>query len=49
MSLIKIPISGILFEAELVVVPGAAGLVIFAHGSGSGRGSPRDKFVAGRV
>ncbi|HET9977335.1 MAG TPA: alpha/beta fold hydrolase [Burkholderiaceae bacterium] len=26
--------------------PQAAGLVVFAHGSGSGRGSPRNRFVA---
>ena len=34
-------------QGEVSVPPGAAGLVIFAHGSGSGRLSPRNRFVAG--
>jgi len=33
-------------EGDLNVPPGATGLVIFAHGSGSGRLSPRNRFVA---
>ena len=33
-------------EALLGVPPGARGIVIFAHGSGSGRLSPRNNFVA---
>ncbi len=36
-------------EGELVVPPGAAGLVLFAHGSGSSRRSPRNTFVAERL
>jgi putative phosphoribosyl transferase len=31
---------------ELVMVPNALGIVIFAHGSGSSRNSPRNRFVA---
>lgn len=31
---------------ELIVPDGAAGLVLFAHGSGSSRHSPRNRFVA---
>lgn len=31
---------------ELALVPGARGLVIFAHGSGSSRHSPRNRLVA---
>src|SRR5688572_21305731 len=31
---------------HLVVPPGAGGVVVFAHGSGSGRHSPRNTFVA---
>jgi hypothetical protein len=31
---------------DLLVPPRAAGLVIFAHGSGSGRHSPRNRAVA---
>jgi putative phosphoribosyl transferase len=34
-------------EAALVVPDGAAGLVVFAHGSGSSRFSPRNRYVAG--
>jgi putative phosphoribosyl transferase len=33
----------------LSVPPGAAGVVLFAHGSGSGRLSPRNQFVAGAL
>ncbi|MCL5996232.1 MAG: dienelactone hydrolase family protein [Chloroflexi bacterium] len=33
-------------EGELVVAGGARGAVIFAHGSGSSRRSPRNQFVA---
>lgn len=33
-------------EGELKVPAGATGIVLFAHGSGSGRHSPRNKFVA---
>jgi dienelactone hydrolase len=33
-------------EGELIVPPAAAGLVIFAHGSGSSRHSPRNQAVA---
>ena len=35
--------------ADLVVPPGAKGLVIFVHGSGSSRRSPRNVLVAGEL
>lgn len=35
--------------AELVVPPQPAGVVVFAHGSGSGRDSPRNRAVAGSL
>lgn len=35
--------------ADLVVPPGAAGVVLFAHGSGSSRHSPRNRFVAAQL
>ena len=35
-----------LLRGDLVVPPGARGLVLFAHGSGSSRRSPRNRFVA---
>ena len=33
-------------EGDLTVPPGAAGIVLFAHGSGSSRHSPRNRYVA---
>jgi len=36
-------------EGDLGIPEGAAGVVLFAHGSGSGRHSPRNQFVAGRL
>src|SRR3989338_972622 len=33
-------------KGDLVVPPGALGVVLFAHGSGSSRLSPRNRFVA---
>jgi predicted phosphoribosyltransferase/dienelactone hydrolase len=36
-------------EGLLMVSPGAKGLVIFAHGSGSGRLSPRNNYVARKL
>jgi dienelactone hydrolase len=44
--IVHIPINSIELEGELLVPPDAKGLVIFAHGSGSSRHSPRNKFVA---
>jgi dienelactone hydrolase len=43
---VKIPADGADLGGELLVPPLAAGLVIFAHGSGSSRHSPRNQFVA---
>jgi dienelactone hydrolase len=39
--------SGVVLEGNLAVPVGAEGVVLFAHGSGSGRHSPRNKLVAG--
>ena len=33
-------------SGDLVVPPGASGIVLFAHGSGSSRHSPRNRYVA---
>lgn len=41
-----IPVDDVELEGELVVPDGASGVVIFAHGSGSSRHSPRNNFVA---
>ncbi|MFB6124282.1 MAG: dienelactone hydrolase family protein [Haloferacaceae archaeon] len=44
--LVSIPTDGVELEGELAVPDGAEGLVVFAHGSGSSRKSPRNNFVA---
>lgn len=36
-------------EGELIIPAGAQGVVLFAHGSGSSRYSPRNQFVAGTI
>jgi pimeloyl-ACP methyl ester carboxylesterase len=45
-DLVSIPVDGVELEGELAIPSGAAGLVVFAHGSGSSRKSPRNTFVA---
>jgi pimeloyl-ACP methyl ester carboxylesterase len=44
-----ITVAGVLLEADLVVPENARGVVLFAHGSGSGRHSPRNRFVASEL
>ena len=41
-----IPADGILLEGELGIPTNAKGVVLFAHGSGSSRHSPRNQYVA---
>lgn len=41
-----VPAGGALLDGDLGVPPGAQGVVVFAHGSGSGRHSPRNRYVA---
>ena len=43
---LRMEIGDVLLDADLAMAPDAAGLVIFAHGSGSGRASPRNRMVA---
>lgn len=43
---IEISAAGQRLQGTLTVPPGAAAVVLFAHGSGSGRFSPRNQFVA---
>lgn len=45
-SEIRIAIGRVELEGELTVPQGATGIVLFAHGSGSGRHSPRNQYVA---
>jgi putative phosphoribosyl transferase len=42
----KIPVSNVVVEGTLTLMSGAKGIVLFAHGSGSGRFSPRNQYVA---
>jgi len=42
----SIPAQTVTLDGDLTVPPGAAGIVLFAHGSGSSRHSPRNQFVA---
>ncbi|MSP11599.1 MAG: alpha/beta hydrolase [Chloroflexi bacterium] len=44
--LVQIPTGSVTLEGNLEIGPPAAGVVIFAHGSGSSRFSPRNRFVA---
>ncbi|WP_423751380.1 dienelactone hydrolase family protein [Salinirarus marinus] len=44
--LVTIPTDDVELEGELVVPQDAEGLVVFAHGSGSSRKSPRNNYVA---
>jgi putative phosphoribosyl transferase len=43
---VSVPAGGVLLEGNLRMPAAAAGIVAFAHGSGSSRHSPRNRFVA---
>jgi dienelactone hydrolase len=43
---LKIPVAGVVLDADLGIPETARGAVLFAHGSGSGRRSPRNRYVA---
>ncbi len=45
-ELVHIPVDSVTLEGMLVIPPGAQCVVVFAHGSGSSRHSPRNTFVA---
>jgi pimeloyl-ACP methyl ester carboxylesterase len=47
--LVHIPADGVTLEGALVIPDKATALVLFAHGSGSSRFSPRNNFVAGEL
>jgi putative phosphoribosyl transferase len=42
----RIPVDGITLAGDLTIPEGATGIVLFAHGSGSSRFSPRNRAVA---
>jgi putative phosphoribosyl transferase len=48
-QIVLVRAAGVQLEGNLVVPPGATGLVLFAHGSGSSRHSARNQFVARRL
>ena len=48
-ELVSIPVGDVTLEGTLQLPTNATGVVIFAHGSGSSRNSPRNTFVAERI
>lgn len=45
-QVVHVPADGVSLEGALAVPDGASGVVLFAHGSGSSRHSPRNNYVA---
>ena len=48
-SAVQISAAGVILDGDLVVPAHTAGVVLFAHGSGSSRHSPRNRMVAERL
>jgi len=48
-STVQIPTAGVILNGDLITPADAAGVVVFAHGSGSSRHSPRNRMVATRL
>jgi pimeloyl-ACP methyl ester carboxylesterase len=46
---VRVGTGGVVLEGTLTVPSGARGVVLFAHGSGSSRHSPRNRYVAGKL
>jgi putative phosphoribosyl transferase len=46
---LAIPLAGVVLEADLGMPQTPRGAVLFAHGSGSGRHSPRNRYVAAEI
>jgi putative phosphoribosyl transferase len=46
---LEIPAAGVRLEADIDVPEAALGVVLFVHGSGSSRHSPRNRYVAGEL
>ncbi len=44
--LVRVPVNEVVLEGNLDLSPEAFGIVLFAHGSGSSRFSPRNRYVA---
>jgi dienelactone hydrolase len=43
---LRVPVAGVELEADLGMPESPGGVVLFAHGSGSGRHSPRNRYLA---
>ena len=41
---VEIPAGNVRLDGELIIPEGATGIVLFAHGSGSRRHSPRNQY-----
>ena len=46
---VRVDAGGVDLDGDLVVVPDSPGIVVFAHGSGSSRRSPRNRGVAAQL
>lgn len=46
---VRLAVEDVMLEGNLMVPAGAQGVVLFAHGSGSSRYSPRNQYVAGAL
>jgi pimeloyl-ACP methyl ester carboxylesterase len=46
---VRIPVDSIYLEGKLSIPEGARGIVVFVHGSGSSRHSPRNQYVANEL
>ena len=46
---VQIPAGGVALDADMAAPEPATGVVLFAHGSGSSRHSPRNRYVAGEL
>ncbi len=46
---VQIPAGGVMLDGDLTVPTNARGVVVFAHGSGSSRHSPRNRYVASEL
>jgi pimeloyl-ACP methyl ester carboxylesterase len=45
-QLVFVPVDSVILEGNLGIPEGATGIVVFVHGSGSSRHSPRNQYVA---
>ncbi len=46
---VEVQAGSVMLAGHLTIPPEAAGIVVFVHGSGSGRHSPRNRYVAGQL